>query len=221
MANGPRAEAEAGTTATRAAGAAAPEAGSSPPRVRSDAQDRSSGPVAEKAVADGIRVSCLTNASYHGTREATLDGVHRVLMFLVIVLGAGALIDVVGRDWTKDAFAAGAAILAALDLTFDLSNRARAHAMMKRRYFELLAEFAEGRKTAVDCDVCLERFSAEEEPPFHIVHKLSWNAAQESVYGSEAYRFVIPWWRHALRNRLRQPAASLKVAGGPTPANRE
>src|SRR5258708_11303151 len=112
----------------------------------------SSGPVAASLTA--LRCSCLMNARYHATREAFLDNVHRWFMFAVIALGAAALIDVFPRATApqgaiglKELFAASAAIIAALDLTFDLSNRARTHALMKRRYFELIADLVEGEKT--------------------------------------------------------------------------
>jgi len=39
-------------------------------------------------------------------------------------------------------------LLVSIELTFDLSNRARMHSMMRRRYFELLVRVA-GRLTCV------------------------------------------------------------------------
>jgi len=59
--------------------------------------------------------------------------------FTVIALGPAALVDILpytnpnhASVGFKEVFAAGAAIIAALDLTFDLSNRAREHSLMKR-----------------------------------------------------------------------------------------
>ncbi|MCA1471179.1 hypothetical protein I6F09_25270 [Bradyrhizobium sp. IC3195] len=160
-------------------------------------------------------ISCLTNAQYHSCREAFLDTVHRWFMFAVIALGTAALTDVLPKmlhvasvtidaALLKEVFAAGAAILAALDLTFDLSNRARSHAMMKRRYYELLASMREGRKTADEARVCLDEFSADEEPPYRILFLTCWNSAQQSVYGEKALRFQVSmtgnlfknWFRH-------------------------
>ena len=106
----------------------------------------SPGSVASATPLEAITISCLTNAHYHSGREAFLDTVHRWFMFMVIALGATALTDVFPRishsvfglsldiGAVKEACAASAAIIAALDLTFDLSNRARSHSMMKRRY---------------------------------------------------------------------------------------
>jgi hypothetical protein len=113
------------------------------------------------------RVDCLMNARYHASREAFLDTVHRWFMFAVIALGATATIDLAPQNWGHIASglsATMAGLIAALDLTFDLSNRARSHALMKRRYFELLADFAEGRKSTEEVHGCMNRFAADEEP---------------------------------------------------------
>ena len=167
--------------------------------------DTASGPVAASLTA--LRCSCLMNARYHATREAFLDNVHRWFMFAVIVLGAGALIDIFpkgiephGSVGIKEAFAAGAAIIAALDLTFDLSNRARTHSLMKRRYFELIADLIAGDKTEAQVEACIERFNADEEPAYHALIATSYNAAQEAVYGKDAYSYTIPRLHLACKN---------------------
>jgi hypothetical protein len=194
--------AAAGTPAGEAAATARTPAGES---ARSGDQGEHgsasppSGPMA--ATVTSLRCSCLMNARYHATREAFLDNVHRWFMFAVIVLGAGALIDIFpkgtdteahGSVGIKEAFAAFAAIIAALDLTFDLSNRARTHSLMKRRYFELIADLVSGEKTPEQVEACMERFNADEEPAYHALIATSYNAAQEAVYGLEAYSYKIP-----------------------------
>lgn len=144
------------------------------------------------------------NARYHSAREAFLDAVHRWFMFGVIASGASA-VAFVFRDnpgiypWLSVA----AALFGAADLTFDLSNRARSHALMKRRYFELIADMRDGLKSVEQADACTHRYSADEEPAYHALLMGSWNAAQEMVYGEKADRLKIPfhhrlfqnWWR--------------------------
>ena len=183
------------------------------------------GPVAAAEVTpeQARTVSCLTNAHYHSAREAFLDTLHRWFMFFVIALGAAALTDVLPKilNWllgivvdvalVKEACSAGAAILAALDLTFDLSNRARAHAMMKRRYFELLAALRQGKKTAEEVHVCLDEFSADEEPPYRVLYLTCWNLAQMTVFGHRAKRFEIGFWDRLFKNWWRRPAAKYRA----------
>lgn len=174
---------------------------------------------------DAVRTDCLMNARYHSSREAFLDTVHRWFMFGVIIFGAVAIIDIVPRDsfgghgpvWVKELFAAGAVFLAALDLTFDLSNRARVHSMMKRRYFELLADLDEDKKAMHEMRGCMNRFSADEEPAYHALLSLSWNAAQEMVYGDDAYAYDVPLRHRMFKNFCRFGSSkypTIKVKSG-------
>jgi hypothetical protein len=155
----------------------------------------------------------LTNAHYHASREAFLDTVHRWFMFGVIASGAAAIISILPEDqpWLAPAFAAGAAILGALDLTFDLSNRARAHAMMRRRYLELLADFREGIRPFENVIACLDRYSAYEEPQYRVLFLSCWNRAQESVYGVDAQAFDITARALFMKNIFRRPGATYPV----------
>jgi hypothetical protein len=166
---------------------------------------------------DGARISCLMNAQYHSAREAFLDTLHRWFMFSVIVLGAGALIDLLPilRVGTKELFAASSAIIAALDLTFDLSNRARAHAMQKRRYFELLSQLNSGEKSPEQVRVCIDQYSADEEPQYKVLIFACWNAAQLTIYGNDAHRIQIPVISGWFKNWLRRPSAYYDIVVRP------
>ena len=210
MASSERAN-EAVNAATAAAGSPTAERAGTPAGTASRADERFSGEgnqergaiqaeqssrsEAATITSDSAKVSCLTNAQYHSGREAFLDTVHRWFMFAVIAFGATAIVDLAPIQWAttvKELSAAAAAMIAALDLTFDLSNRARTHSLMKRRYFELAADLADGQKTPAQVQVCINRFSADEEPAYHALFIASWNAAQEMIYGDEAYRYRIP-----------------------------
>jgi hypothetical protein len=221
--------AEAGTAATapRTAAAEARTAGEGDkegrrPEVHAGPLSRSS--PSQDAV-DACTVSCLTNAQYHASREAFLDTIHRWFMFFVIAFGGAAITDILpkltGADakLTTDLLVAGGAILAALDLTFDLSNRARAHAMMKRRYFELLADLRDNHKTPEHVRVCIERFSADEEPQFRVLFLACWNAAQEAVYGSRRHRYDIGFFSNLFKNWWRRPAADFQFIDGQMSSN--
>jgi hypothetical protein len=109
-------------------------------------------------------------------------------------------------------------VLAAIDLTFDLSNRARCHALMKRRYFELLADLIEGNKEAKVVEGCMHRFSADEEPAYHALLGACWNAAQEMVYGDAADAYKIPRLHRFFKNCLRF-GRKYDVILGPRPEN--
>jgi hypothetical protein len=194
---GAEADASASGTSTRAAGRDAEQRDQGRP-------DTSSG-AAPSAPIDAFRVGCLMNARYHASREAFLDTVHRWFMFTVIMLGAAALIDVVPAGYLdvlhiKAVFGALAAVIAALDLAFDLSNRARVHSLMKRRYFELLADVVEGKRSIPEAEACKNRYAADEEPAYHALLATSWNAAQEMVYGDHAESLDISKWHRFWKN---------------------
>jgi hypothetical protein len=164
----------------------------------------------------GFRVDCLANARYHAAREAFLDSIHRWLMFGVILFGSAAMLDVFGAEFPSSALVkavlvAFPVVLGALDLTFDLSNRARTHALMKHRYFELLAEVVSGDKTIEEADSTTHRCSADEEPAYHALLETSWNAAQEMVYGDNAKRYEISRQRRFLKQFLRFEGESSPV----------
>jgi hypothetical protein len=208
----------AGTTTRTAAGAqrephAAPDERFPDPLEGSGEDKRGKGATAgdtrslARRTTQALSVSCLANAHYHAGREAFLDTVHRWFMFGVVACGAAALADLVhnGLVWLKASFAAMAALLGALDLTFDLSNRARMHAIMKRRYFELWADLRNGRKHSEEVPDCLDRFSADEEPPYRALYIGCWNRAQKEVCGPAARHFDI-WVSHRwIKNIVRLP----------------
>jgi len=192
------------TTASDAAAKADAAPADSPASEGTAGQQRPASTAAPAQTIRGVQIKCLMNARYHAAREAFLDTVHRWFMFGVIAFGAGAVasvaMEITDLALLPSAFAAFAAILGALDLTFDLSNRARAHSLMKRRYFELLAEVESGERSVVEADARIHRCSAEEEPAYHALLIASWNAAQEMVYGDEAEKYEIPRTHRWLQN---------------------
>ncbi len=189
------------TEAATTASAATPSVASAGEEGRGKRQP-SGAEAAPQAIIDGLRCDLLMNARYHASREAYLDSLHRILMFAIIVLGAAAVTDLLGaqHQWIKGAFAACAVVFAALDLTADLSNRARCHALMKRRYFELLADLVAREKSAEQIESQMHRCSAEEEPAFHALLADCWNAAQEMVYGDAAHAYKLPAWHIFCKN---------------------
>jgi hypothetical protein len=204
-------------TAATASSPATTAAGTGNER-RGDGERQLSGAEATaQAVKDGLRCDLLMNARYHSVREAFLDSVHRVLMFLIIVLGAAATTNLFNAPLVKEIFAACAVVFAALDLTADLSNRARQHALMKRRYFDLLADLTSGR-SPVEIEAQMHKCSADEEPAFHALLSLSWNAAQEMVYGDYADKYPVPLRHRLLKNVRRYAEVSYKPIKGPRPA---
>lgn len=212
---------EGSTTSATPAEASAGSATAIHTGLRAGSEDRyaRTPPAAETAETAGemseLRAACLMNARYHSAREGFLDSVHRGLMLGVVICGSGSVPALLSSWSLLPTFLASlAALFGALDLVFDLSNRARAHAMMKRRYFELIADLEEERKSPSEVRGCIHRYSADEEPVFQVVILLAHNAAQEMVYGDEAVRYVIPKFDMIRRNFLRLDEKAYPVVRG-------
>lgn len=148
-----------------------------------------------------VRYPCLMNMDYHATREAWLDQWHRWLMFTVIAAGAAAFVDMWPQMKVWGPIIA--VVAGALDLTFDLSNRARAHAMFRRRYSEIVSEATREPDKLQVLQCKLDELSGEEEPAYHAQLALSAMKAQQQVFGSvkdpcrpgRIYRLLANVWR--------------------------
>jgi hypothetical protein len=125
-------------------------------------------------------------------------------MFGVIFCGAGALADSLVPF--KGVLAALAAMIGALDITFDLSSRARDHTLMRHRYFELLADLKAGRRSLEETQDCLDRFNAHEESPYMALYLACWNRAEKEIRGHDARHFEIWVGYRAVKNLLRLPS---------------
>jgi hypothetical protein len=210
------------SSGTPSPAAFAAPAASTEARSQSPTEGSRPGPASgAMAAVNGFRVDCLMNARYHAAREAFLDGVHRWLMLGVILFGSAAMLDVFGAEFPNSALikavlAALPVVLGALDLTFDLSNRARTHAFMKHRYFELLADVVSDEKTTEEADAAMHRCSADEEPAYHALIATAWNAAQAMVYGDRAKHYELSRLSRFFKQVFRFEGSHFPVIEGPS-----
>ena len=109
---------------------------------------------------------------YHQRRRAFLEGAHTIVVALQVIAGSSAVAAVVGDSTTMGAsFAATAAVLAALDLTFGMSRRATTHASLAQQFAQLEREMVphehdENVDAAVATGFRQRRLEIEEtEPP--------------------------------------------------------
>jgi hypothetical protein len=159
-----------------------------------------------------IQKECIFNMHYHAGREAYLDASHRWLMFLVIVFGTSAVVDIFpSLPWVKVALSAAAAVMGALDLTFDLSGRARNHAVMKRRYSDVLTSCLRNADELAVARSSLMELAGEEEPAYHALIALSHNMAESQVYGDDDEHLHVPWHHKKLKNIVRFEGANYSL----------
>jgi hypothetical protein len=63
----------------------------------------------------------------------------------------------------------------------------------------------------------MHRCSADEEPAFHALLAVSWNAAQEMVYGTHADAYEVPRFHRLLKNIGRYGQTKYQVVAGTRP----
>lgn len=142
------------------------------------------------------------NGSYQADREAYLDGWHRALMFLVIVLGASAVVAA-APNWARTSASIATAAIGAADLVLNLSVRARTASFLRKSYFEIAAALEEGALAPKAAEAAMLRLVAEEEPPYRAAHALAENWANGAVYGDERPTpCAVGFWRRLTRNML-------------------
>lgn len=148
------------------------------------------------------KVCALLNGRYHADREAWFDWCHRILMFGVILGGSSALLDI--WPWAKAGAALSAVALSTLDLVFNLSDRARNHSYLRKRYFAVAADLEGRRASASKAQADMMLLAADEEPPYYAVHALAENWAIQAVLGTAAkLPCKVGWFRKRLRHLIR------------------
>src|ERR1019366_2552960 len=120
-------------------------------------------PSVELSPHDEFVVECLRNARYHEDRERYFARIHRTAMFIVVASGTATF------AWVKAApYLAGLITLAGLlDLVFDISGKARLHASLRRRVYDILAQAEDPTRTIESLREQTVRVYADEPPCMH------------------------------------------------------
>ena len=137
---------------------------------------------------DSFRISLVRNAHYHEDRERFFARLHRIAMFVVVASGTATF-----------AFVKATPILAAvitlaglIDLVFDVSGKARLHASLRRRIYDVLAQSEDEIRTVAQLKEQAVRIYADEPPCMHAVNALAYNAAMLAFNRPQRYLFKIP-----------------------------
>ena len=149
-----------------------------------------------------IKFSCLRNAAYHEDFERFYTRAHKVLMFLVVALGAAALgVAVLYDSKFGLVFTFFATIAALVDLLWDVDGMARLHASLRRRCYDLLARLESGEppdKLSVE----FLRLVTDEPPPMYAVNALAFNTAVEATGRPATQKYVLRPWHVLFRHWL-------------------
>jgi hypothetical protein len=146
---------------------------------------------------ENIRFNVLRNALYHTARRRVLERWNRWLNFLVIILGAAAVGDILSDYGVQQSYVGMAvAIIGALQLVFDFGRQARDHQGLQRDYYALLADI---EATVDDSDTkCAEwhsrlvRISSDEPPTLRAIDAKAYNDAADAMELPRGERLRIP-----------------------------
>ncbi|MBZ9678930.1 hypothetical protein [Mesorhizobium sp. ES1-1] len=135
---------------------------------------------------ENLRFNVLRNALYHTSRRRAAERWSRFCNFLVILLGAAAMGDVM-RRFGFDGIWLGAAVstVAAAQLVFDFGRQARDHQSLQRDYYNLLAEIEECLEPGdVECANWagkMTRIAGDEPPVLRAVDAKAYNDALDAL----------------------------------------
>jgi hypothetical protein len=128
---------------------------------------------------------------YHGARRAFFMRAHRWAIFFAILFGASA-----AATFAPIIFGLLAAAAAAADIAFDFVGCAQLHSDIRRRYVDLVAEFA----TDPGADFKGEwlKISADEPPLYRWVEKIAFRNACIAL--AREIPDELPFWRRMSAN---------------------
>ena len=136
---------------------------------------------------------------YHQRRRGVYEWRHKVIMFLVIVLGSAAF-----YRWANLAIAT--TVLATIDLVWGLSHKARDHEMLFARFSKLAIDI----RTTTTPDKALynswvkERINIETgEPPIHWALEADCDNEVRRAWDRDKKMVKIGWWSRLTMNWLR------------------
>lgn len=153
---------------------------------------------------DLLKHNALRNALYHTGRRRALERANRFFTFLVIVLGASAVSDVLGSvPFGRVGAGLAIAIVGSLQLVLDFAGRASTHAVLQKQFYSVLADMQEtidpGPEALVRFEAALIRIYADEPPVLRALDAKAYNDAIDALGAyATGERLVIPWWHRLL-----------------------
>ena len=174
-----------------------------------------------KEEAHGLLHDCDRSARYHTARRAFLDTCHRWMMVGVLVSGSAAIATLyeafgLGAKWAPVLMLVPT-VVGAISVVWGLTNRARDHELLARRFYELAKRINVYRADdeAVEAwrvgmlDIC-----RDEPAVFHALNAECGNAATQALGHDEHEMQRIQWWQRALRHWWRFSAKDFPKNGG-------
>jgi hypothetical protein len=185
MASKPAETTTASTAAAASRAGAGTETATARPAAAVDISDR-----------DSFLIECLRDTRYHEDRERYFARWHKFAMFVVVVSGTATFANWASLPWI------GAVVTLAglLDLVFDVSGKARLHASLRRRVYDILAQIEDPSRQLDPLKEQLVRVYADEPPTMHAANMVAFNGAMEFLHRPREFQYVLKFRHRIFRN---------------------
>jgi hypothetical protein len=143
-----------------------------------------------------FEIDCLRNARYHEDRERFFARIHRGIMFIVVLSGTASFAFVKASPY----MAAAVTLVGLTDLVFDVSGKARLHAALRRRVYDLLAQLEDKSRTVEQLREQAVRVYADEPPCMYAANIIAYNGAMSLLNRPKQHQYKVEWYHWLFRN---------------------
>jgi hypothetical protein len=157
---------------------------------------------------EAFQITCLRNTHYHEDRERFFARWHKITMFVVVLGGAATFAPLEHKYWIA---ASIVTIAGLIDLVFDVSGKARLHASLRRRIYDILSESQDDRSDLTKLHRRAIDVYADEPPCMHAVNAIAHNAAMAAFERPLKLQFKITLLQRLLRNMWPYPSVVFKT----------
>lgn len=151
---------------------------------------------------DQLNFAIEKSMRYHQRRRGFYDWVNRISMFAVVICGSAAF----GKLFNSaDSFAAATTVVAAINLVWAPSHRARDHEMLFRRFSDLAVKIrTEPISEGTYSEWEKERIEIEtDEPPIYIALEADCDNEVRRAWGRTKKMVKIDVWSRLTMNLMR------------------
>lgn len=151
-----------------------------------------------------LQMRLYRNVKYHEDRYAHYERLNRWSNFFVVVFGSvGIGSGLASWALVAAAVAAATTVLGAMQLVFDIGNKARTHQELRKSMVRLMARAEQQDADAERINVEMIELYADEPEIYHAVNMLAYNAAQRAFGRPDDTLIRVTPWQSAMRHILR------------------
>jgi hypothetical protein len=158
---------------------------------------------------ESFLIECLRNSRYHEDRERYFARWHKIAMFVVVISGTATF-----ANWASLPWIGGVVTVAGLlDLVFDVSGKARLHASLRRRIYDIMAQMEDSSRPLETLREQAVRVYADEPPAMHAANYVAFNGAMEFLNRPREFQYKLKWYHRAFRNVCAFASTDFKTYG--------